>query len=574
MSKELVIKGIPVLAKVAMGKVVKIDTQLPQPSTELTTSKEQKTAEIKKVEYVFAEAKREVDELIVGLKDKAMKEIFKAHYEILDDPTLIEGVISNIDEDNMNAEMALHNTLNNIADQFDGFEDEYMRERAADIRDEYARLICISKGVKRTDFADLPEGCIVVAKDLAPSETAMMNMDCIGGFAIDLGGLTSHTSIMAQSAGIAAIVGCVSLFDDVSNDDTIILDGHKGVVIVSPSESTLSEYRSQIKAQEKEHERLSCLVNLSAVTMDGKEIELSSNAGNLNDVVSGKQENSDGIGLYRSEFLYMDSKKLPTEEEQFEAYKAAISEMDGRPVIIRTLDIGGDKDLPYMNLPKELNPFLGFRAIRICLERPDMFKAQLRAILRASTYGKARIMFPMISTIEEIKVCKKILQVCKNELEGEKVKYDHDIEVGIMVETPAAVLMADIFIKEVDFFSIGTNDLTQYLLCVDRGNEQEGVRALYSSYHPSVLRAIKAVIEAAHGQDKWVGMCGSFAGDVNAVKLLIGLGLDEFSVSSPLLRQCKEIIRETSVQECKEIADRVIRLSSKEEVLKALNILC
>ncbi|WP_241754884.1 phosphoenolpyruvate-protein phosphotransferase PtsI [Koleobacter methoxysyntrophicus] len=523
--------------------------------------------EIKTFEEAVLKSKQQLEriktrtELEMG-KDKA--EIFKAHIMVLEDPALIEEVKQKIRNERIKADNAVDQVIKEFVAVFEAMEDEYMKERAADVKDVGTRLLKNILNIPFQSLADIQDEVIVVARDLTPSDTAQMNKSKVMGFATDIGGRTSHSAIMARSLEIPAVVGLGNISSSTKNGDTVILDGNDGIVIINPDETTLERYLELKEQHKKLQEELAKLRELPAETLDKHRVELAANIGTPKDVKGALDNGAEGIGLYRTEFLYMDRDNLPTEDEQFEAYKAVAEAMEEKPVIIRTLDIGGDKRLPYIDFPEELNPFLGWRAIRMCLDRPEIIKTQLRAILRASSYGKLRIMYPMVSNISEVRRANAILEEAKKELEREGISFDREIEVGIMVEIPAAAVAADILAKEVDFFSIGTNDLIQYTLAVDRMNEN--IAHLYQPLHPAILRLIKNVIEASHTNGIWTGMCGEMAGDVNAAPILLGLGLDEFSMSAVSIPRVKKIIRSLTLKQAKKIADKALNMESPEDI--------
>jgi phosphotransferase system enzyme I (PtsI) len=445
-------------------------------------------------------------------------------------------------------------------------DDEYMKERAADIKDVGGRLMRNALGLKEQDLSLINEDTVVIAYDLTPSDTATMNKEKVLGFATDIGGRTSHTAIMARSLEIPAVLGLKSITQEVKDKDLVIVDGIEGVVIVNPDEKTQKEYLDKKAEYEAFIRELAELKDLPAKTLDGHEVELVGNIGTPKDVEGVLRNGGSGVGLYRTEFLYMDSDTMPDEEKQYKAYKEVFESMGDHPVIIRTLDIGGDKNLPYLQLDEEMNPFLGLRAVRLCFVEKELFKTQLRAILRASAFGNAHIMFPMISNVQEVRQAKAILEECKQELREEKISFDENIKVGIMVEIPSAAVTADIIASEVDFFSIGTNDLCQYTLAVDRMNET--VSYLYQPLSPAILRLVKMVIDASHnaGGGKFTGMCGELAGDPHAALILLGLGLDEFSMSASSVPQIKKIIRSVNKKDAEIIAEKALKLSTEEEV--------
>lgn len=493
-------------------------------------------------------------------------EIFNAHILVLKDPELIHPIKDKIRSEKVNAEQALIETTDSFIEIFEAMDNEYMRERAADIRDVTKRLLSHLLGVKAVSPSEISEEVIVIAEDLTPSDTAQLNKKFVKAFATDIGGRTSHSAIMARSLEIPAVVGTKEATNQIEDGDLVIVDGLTGKVIQNPSDDSISEYKNKQKQYEQQKAELAKLVNEKSVTADGQQVELAVNIGTPDDLEGVVKNGGEGIGLYRTEFLYMGRDQLPTEDEQFEAYKAVLEGMDGKPVVVRTLDIGGDKELPYLNLPKELNPFLGFRAIRLCLEEQDIFRTQLRALLRASTYGNLKIMFPMIATLDEFREAKAILEEEKKALiqAGEPVA--ENIEVGIMVEIPSTAVQADQFAKEVDFFSIGTNDLIQYTMAADRMNER--VSYLYQPYNPAILRLIKTVIDAAHREGKWTGMCGEMAGDEIAIPLLLGLGLDEFSMSATSILKARAQIRHLNKEAMEKLAEKALQLGTAEEVVQ------
>ncbi|WP_317855725.1 phosphoenolpyruvate--protein phosphotransferase [Chakrabartyella piscis] len=495
-------------------------------------------------------------------------EIFAAHKEIAEDDTLKETVAMKIAEDGKNAQWALEEAVNEIVEMFEAMEDEYFRERAADIKDVGKRMMAKLLGVKVDPFSGIKEEVIVVAQDLSPSETATMDFSLVKGFVTELGGTTSHVAIMARSMGIPAFVGVMDFRKEVTNDTYLILDALDKEIVCDPTPFEKSEYVKKSEEYAAHKLLLEKIKDLPAATTDKHVVELYANAGSVADVKQAAAAGAEGIGLFRSEFLYMENVKFPTEDEQYEAYKASV-EAIGHPMIIRTLDIGGDKGLPYYMFPEEENPFLGWRAIRISLELHDVFCTQLRAILRASAYGKIKIMYPMVTSLREIREANALLAECKDQLRAEGVAFDEDIECGIMIETPAAVMCAEDFAKEVNFFSIGTNDLTQYMLAVDRGNQR--ISHLYHSFHPAVLRSIHHVILAGHKAGIEVGMCGEFAGEELAVPILLGMGLDEFSMSSSEITTVKAQIRSLSFEECQTLAAEVCALSTTKDVMEYLD---
>ncbi|BCJ97815.1 phosphoenolpyruvate--protein phosphotransferase [Anaerocolumna chitinilytica] len=492
--------------------------------------------------------------------------IFGAHLEMVKDITLHEAVIFKISKSGMNAQKAVYEACEELITIFDSMDDEYMKERAADIKDIRERLLNNLGGEQYTAM-EFVEDTILIAGDLTPSDTAALDLNKIKGIITRDGGATSHVVILAKSLSLPAMVGVKEIMEEVQEEDYLILDGYNGEILINPDDETLEKYRQLLKEHLEEDTIRRQEEGLPSITVDGKEIHLFANVGSTEDVKKAMSFQIDGIGLYRSEFLYLSSTHLPTEEEQFMAYKEA-AVLCGKEITIRTLDIGGDKTLPYLPMEKEENPFLGWRAIRISLEEKDLFKTQLRAILRASAYGKIRIMLPMIISLEELLKAKEILRECMGELTEEGIAYDTAIRTGVMIETPASVLCAEELAAEADFFSIGTNDLTQYLLAVDRGNAK--IAKLYNSFHPAVLRSIRMVAQAAHRHGIEAGMCGEFAGNEKATKLLIGLGLDELSMTPAKLAEIKYNLRRISYKEAIGLADEVCKLGTIEEVMNIL----
>ncbi|SBD94213.1 Phosphoenolpyruvate-protein phosphotransferase of PTS system [Staphylococcus aureus] len=499
--------------------------------------------------------------------DKAA--IFDAHLLVLDDPELIQPIQDKIKNENANAATALTDVTTQFVTIFESMDNEYMKERAADIRDVSKRVLSHILGVELPNPSMIDESVVIVGNDLTPSDTAQLNKEFVQGFATNIGGRTSHSAIMSRSLEIPAIVGTKSITQEVKQGDMIIVDGLNGDVIVNPTEDELIAYQDKRECYFADKKELQKLRDADTVTVDGVHAELAANIGTPNDLPGVIENGAQGIGLYRTEFLYMGRDQMPTEEEQFEAYKEVLEAMDGKRVVVRTLDIGGDKELSYLNLPEEMNPFLGYRAIRLCLAQQDIFRPQLRALLRASVYGKLNIMFPMVATINEFREAKAILLEEKENLKNEGHDISDDIELGIMVEIPATAALAAVFAKEVDFFSIGTNDLIQYTLAADRMSER--VSYLYQPYNPSILRLVKQVIEASHKEGKWTGMCGEMAGDETAIPLLLGLGLDEFSMSATSILKARRQINGLSKNEMTELANRAVDCATQEEVIELVN---
>lgn len=525
-------------------------------------------AEVKRFEEAIEVSKKE----LTIIKEKALENlgadkaaIFEAHLLILDDPEFMGTVKTDIESKVINAEFALKETSDMFVTMFEAMDNDYMKERAADIRDVSKRILAHLLGVDLPNPSLIDEEVIIIAEDLTPSDTAQLDKKFVKGFATNIGGRTSHSAIMARSLEIPAVVGTRTITEEVKNGDILILDGLDGVVLVNPDEATTAEYKEKHAKFEAQKAEWAKLVTEKTVTKDGHEVLLAANIGTPADLEGVKNNGGEAVGLYRTEFLYMGRDQLPTEDEQFEAYKAVLEGMGDKPVVVRTLDIGGDKELPYLDLPKEMNPFLGFRAIRLCLEEKDLFRTQLRALLRASVYGKLCVMFPMIATVQEFRAAKALFLEEKEKLVAEGVAVSNDIELGIMVEIPSTAVIADIFAKEVDFFSIGTNDLVQYTMAADRMSEK--VSYLYQPYNPAILRLVKNVIEASHKEGKWTGMCGEMAGDALAIPLLLGMGLDEFSMSATSILQARSQIKNLDLAKMKELVDKAVMCSTTEEVL-------
>ena len=491
-------------------------------------------------------------------------EVFNAHIQILKDPEMLKNIEEKIKDESFDVSSAVKTVFTNYITMFNNMSDDYMKERAADLKDLRNRLLSHLLGIKILDTSMINEEVIIVAHDLTPSDTAQFNKSFVKGFTTNIGGRTSHSAIMARSLEIPAVVGTNNILDQVNDGDLLIIDGVAGEVIINPDEETVSEYEGKMIKFEEMKEMLKNYKGKPSITKDGHVVELVANIGSPNDIDGVLENDGEGIGLYRTEFIYMESTDYPTEEEQYEAYKIVLEKMDGKPTVIRTLDIGGDKELDYLDLPEEMNPFLGYRAIRLCLDRVDLFKTQLRALLRASVHGDLRIMFPMIATIQEFIDAKNVLNETKEELIEEGYAISDSYEVGMMVEVPAAAILADRFAKYVDFFSIGTNDLIQYTFAADRMSET--VSYLYQPYNPSLLRLIKTVIDAAHKEGKWVGMCGEMAGDSIAVPILLGLGLDEFSMSATSILSTRHLLSKISKDKAEILAKKALDMDHNEEV--------
>lgn len=560
------IKGIAASSGIAIAKVFKLE----HPVLDIRRKDADAEEELRKLELAVEKTKED----IIGIQSKAVGKlsdeelaIFDAHLMVLDDPEFVGQIIETIKNDCVNAEFATKIISDNFINIFESMDNDYFKERAADVKDVTYRLNMHILGKTVTDLASIDTEVVIVAHDLTPSDTAQLDRKYTLGFATEIGGRTSHSAIMARSLEIPAIVGIPSVLSLCNNNDVIILDALKGEVFINPEESTLEEYRQKALEYAEYRESLKTVKNEPSVTLDGHHVEIVGNIGTPNDALSVLENGGEGVGLYRTEFLYMGATSLPSEEDQFEAYKKVVEKMEGKPVVVRTLDIGGDKELTYLPLPEEMNPFLGYRAIRLCLDRPDIFNTQLRALLRASAFGKLCIMFPMIATIDEFRKAKAMVQENEKALlaEGHEIgKY----ELGIMVEIPATAVLADKFAKEVDFFSIGTNDLIQYSMAADRMSEK--VSYLYQPYNPSLLRLIKMTIDGAHKEGKWVGMCGEMAGEQLAVPVLLGLGLDEFSMSASSILAARKMVRSLSYKDMKVLAEKAIDCSTEEEVLELI----
>lgn len=526
-------------------------------------------AEQKRLAAALAKAEQELIVIRQQTLEKFSAEeaaIFEAHLLVVHDPELIGPINQKIADEAVNAEYALHEVTSMFVALFEGMDDEYMSARASDIKDVTNRILAHLLGVHIPNPSNINEQVIIVANDLTPSETAQLDRNYVLGFITDIGGRTSHSAIMARSLEIPAVVGAGVATTTIQDGDTIIVDGLTGQVLVNPSADVIADYQEKAQKYRVQQAEWSTLVNEQTVSKDGVHVELAANIGSPNDLDGVLRHGAEGIGLYRTEFLYMGRENLPSEEEQFTAYKTVLEGMKGKPVVIRTLDIGGDKHLPYLPLQEEMNPFLGHRAIRLCLDQQELFRTQLRALLRASVYGNLKIMFPMIATIQEFRAAKVILLEEKEKLIAGGIAVGSSIEVGMMVEIPSTAVMADIFAKEVDFFSIGTNDLIQYTMAADRMNEK--VSYLYQPYNPAILRLIQMVIKAAHQEQKWVGMCGEMAGDEHAVPLLLGLGLDEFSMSATSILKTRALLKQLSVPEMQTLATEALQLATAEEVLE------
>ena len=565
------LKGIAASDGVAVAKAY----LLVQPDLSFNkTSVEDTDAEATRLDDALAKSTEELQ----AIRDKAAQslgeaeaQVFDAHLMVLSDPEMVGQIKQNIQDNKVNAEAALKEVTDMYIGMFEAMDDNaYMQERAADIRDVAKRILAHLLGVTLPNPSMINEEVIVVAHDLTPSDTAQLDRTYVKAFVTDIGGRTSHSAIMARSLEIPAIVGTKEITDKVKAGDILAVNGIIGDVIIDPTDAEKSEFEAEAKAYADQKAEWDKLKNAETVTADGKHVELAANIGTPKDLEGVHKNGGGAVGLYRTEFLYMDSSDFPTEEDQYQAYKAVLEGMEGKPVVVRTMDIGGDKELPYLTLPHEMNPFLGYRALRISLSElgDGMFRTQMRALLRASVHGNLRIMFPMVATLKEFRAAKAIFEDEKQKLVNEGVEVSNDIQVGIMIEIPAAAVLADKFAKEVDFFSVGTNDLIQYTMAADRMNER--VSYLYQPYNPSILRLIKNVIDAAHAEGKWAGMCGEMAGDQTAVPLLLGMGLDEFSMSATSILKTRSLMKRLDTTKMAELADRALKECDTMEEVVAL----
>ena len=560
------IKGIAASNGIAIAKAYKL--VMPDLTVEKVTV-EDVEKEIKAYENAMEQTAKDLETIKEAASKNLSAEeaaVFDAHALVLSDPELKTQVEDKIRNEACNAAAALDEVSAMFISMFESMGDEYFRERAADIKDVSRRLLANLLGKPLPNPALIDEEVVIIADDLTPSDTAQLNKNLVRGFATNIGGRTSHSAIMARSLEIPAVVACKTITDDVQDGDMIALDGIEGVVMINPDEATIQEYTTKRDEYKAYREELKKLVNEKTVSTDGKHVELVANIGSPKDLEGVRENGGEGVGLFRTEFLYMESAELPSEDKQYEVYKEILEGMAGHPVVVRTLDIGGDKEIEAIDLPKEMNPFLGVRAIRLCFQREDIFRTQLRALLRASVHGDLRIMFPMIAALGEFRKAKGILLEEKEKLIAEGIAVSDSIQVGIMIEIPAAAVLADQFAKEVDFFSIGTNDLIQYTFAGDRMSS--GVSYLYQPFNPSILRLVKHVIDSAHKEGKWAGMCGEMAGEPLAAPLLLGLGLDEFSMSATSILSQRKLIRGLSQAEMAELANKAINCGTMEEVVE------
>ncbi len=563
-------KGIGASEGISIGKVMLfIEEEMNIPQEKI--SEVQVGTEIEKL----LDAQKKSKLQLISIRDKVKEKmgedkaaIFDGHIMLLEDDDLMDEVKDKIKAEKMAASKALDEGVQEYCEMISQLDDAYLREREADLKDVGKRWLKNILGIRMKDLSNLDPETVVVAYDLTPSDTAQLDLKNAVGFITEIGGKTSHSAIMARSLELPAVVGVKDALKELADGASIVMNGEIGEIIIEPDADTLKDYMEKRGDYLKEKEELKKLIDEEAVTKDGHKVELWGNIGSPEDIDAVLEAGATGVGLYRTEFLFMNSDHLPTEEEQYRAYRVVAEKLQGKPVTIRTMDIGGDKELPYMDLPKELNPFLGWRAIRISLVKQDIFKTQLRAILRASAYGQVKIMYPMVTSINEVRKANEILDECRKELDEIGKKYDKDIKVGIMVETPSVAIISYKFAKEVDFFSIGTNDLTQYFLAVDRGNEL--VASLYDSFNPAVLEAIQKVIDAGHDRNISVSMCGEFAGDRRATELLLGMGLDAFSMSASSVLQVKKKIRNSNYEKAQKYRDEILALNTPGEVLENL----
>ena len=559
------LKGIATSSGIAIGKVYKLE----QPKIEIPLEVKSVEEELNIFEKALAKTVSDI-ELIKQKASSTLKEeelaVFDAHLMMVQDPEFIDQIKTAING-GANAASATKTVSDSTVEMFEGIDDQYFKERAADVKDVSFRLLCNILNLTIPDLTTIDEEVVIVAQEMTPSDTAQLNKKYALGFVTEIGGKTSHAAIMAVALGIPAVVGCTGVMETVKHGDTIILDAKEGVVIVNPDEATLADYTKKKDAFLQEKQALQVLKDKPSITLDGHRVDIVANIGNPSDMDVANENGCEGVGLLRSEFLYMDkTDAFPSEEEQFNAYKEVLEKAHGNRVVVRTLDIGGDKKLPYFEFEPEMNPFLGYRAIRLCLDRKDIFKDQVRALLRASVYGKLAIMFPMIATINEFVEAKDFVLEQKQALLKEGYKVSDQIEIGMMVEIPATAALADEFAKHADFFSIGTNDLIQYSMAADRMSEK--VSYLYQPLNPSILRLVKMAIDGAHSQDKWCGMCGEMAGDPIAAPVLLGLGLDEFSMSSSRILPTRKIITSLNKKEMEDLAAKALKCQRESEVIE------
>ncbi|GGG02720.1 phosphoenolpyruvate--protein phosphotransferase [Paenibacillus abyssi] len=565
------IQGLGVSEGVRIGKAFVYSPFRLSSETDMEKKTDHPEQELERLQTAKERCIAELDALIIRAQETLGEEkaaILKGQVSFLNDPSFYPPMQKLIQNDSWSAETAIHRTVNQVAGLFESMANEYMRERAADVRDVGSRLMAQLVSHQGNRLSDINEQVIIVADDLSPSDTVQLDKQLVLGFVTRIGGKTSHTAILANSLGIAAVLGIGDALDQIAHGNELVLDGSTGEVIMNPDQATIDVYLEKLQAEEAERERLLVYADRAAVTTDGFTVEIAANIGTPEEAEGLPGKGAEAVGLYRTEFLFMSQLEMPSEQTQYEAYRKTAEAMSGRPVIIRTLDIGGDKELPYLDLPEEMNPFLGYRAIRLCLDRRELLLTQLRAILRASAHGPLKIMFPMISGLEEWRQAKGMYEEARKQLTDEGVSMADKIELGIMIEIPSAALMADRFAKEVDFFSIGTNDLVQYTVAVDRMNEK--VSYLYDYFHPAVIQLIKQVIDASNRHGKWTGMCGSMAGDPLAAPLLLGLGLHEWSMSPTAIQKVKQTITTLDRSACIALTGQILELDTPAEIRQAL----
>jgi phosphotransferase system enzyme I (PtsI) len=560
------LKGIPASNGIAIAKAFKIEDTVFNIS-----QKKAKSIEVEKKRFASAILKAQQDiakirQIVAKKIDEEHAQVFDAHLQMLEDPEIIDQTLNELNNQGFVVEYHFQAVTKNVADMFLAMDDSYMRERAVDVKDVARRVLSHLTDTPLADPSLIDEQVVIIAKDLTPSDTATLDKKFVLGFATEIGGKTSHSAIMARSLEVPAIVGTKELLVSVKHGDKIIIDGTKGELIINPDLEQIKFYNDLIKSYKQTSLKLKSLVNVTTTTKCGHHIELAANIGSDDDLQQVLDNGAEGIGLYRTEFLYMKNTRLPTEEEQYNAYKKVLDKLKDKKVIIRTLDIGGDKDLPYLKIQKEDNPFLGHRALRYCLDNQELFKVQLRALLRANKHGNLHIMFPMVATLEEVISAKKIIKEVENELK--KTSVIKNYKLGIMIEIPSAALIAEILIKEVDFFSIGTNDLIQYTMAADRINQK--VAYLYQPFNPAVLKLIKHVIDSSHAAGKWTGMCGEMAGDLTASVILLGLGLDEFSMSASSILPMRSLIAKIDLNEAKALTSKLMKLSTNQQIKQEL----
>jgi phosphoenolpyruvate-protein phosphotransferase (PTS system enzyme I) len=566
---EKILRGIPVSGGVCRGKILVLD-KTQHTITRRQLAESEVLDEVGRLQKAFVETRHQILDIQKKLADNIGSEhagIFDAHLLVLEDPVLIDEVVRKVQEQRLNAEFAFHSVAERYASELASVDDEFLRERAGDMRDVATRVLnCLFNRDEDVDLRHLAEPCIIIAHDLTPSKTAQLDRKNVLGFATDIGSKTSHTAIMARSLRIPAVVGLKNASTELESGEYVLLDGFNGVLIAHPTEQTLFEYGQLIRKQVTLEEKLRDGVNKPAVTLDNHRVFLSANIEQAEDAQTAMSTGAEGVGLFRTEYLFINRDVLPTEEEQFQEYRKTAAILKPRPLVIRTVDIGGDKLLSHLQLPAEMNPFLGWRAIRFCLQQPVIFRAQLRAILRASVESNVKLMYPMVSGLDELNQANALLEKCKEELRTENIPFDERMEIGAMIETPSAAMIAMALASRVQFFSLGTNDLIQYTLAVDRMNEK--VAHLYEPTHPAIVRLITTTVEAAHAQKVWVSVCGEMAGDLVLVPLLIGLGVDELSVAPGVMAQIKFLIRRLKYSDCAQLAAYALASDSPSKILE------